>query len=103
MNDESHLDQDLAALRAVSARNVPDLDTTIQTVRRRGLESSPGPWNIRRKLMAGIHSVRTRPAVAAVALRALVVVAAIVVPVSYEPVVGDEVALIVLGNGREQF
>jgi len=102
MNDESHLDQDLAALRAVSARNVPDLDTTIQTVRRRGLESSPGPWNIRRKLMAGIHSVRTRPAVAAVALGAFVVVAALVVPVSYERVVGNDVALTVSGNGKEQ-
>jgi len=106
MNDESHLDQDLAALRAISARNVPDLDTTIQTVRQRGLESGPRPWNlgwnIRRKLMAVIHSVRTRPAVAAVALGALVVVAAMVVPVSYERVVGNDVALTVAGNGKVQ-
>src|SRR5882762_1038853 len=102
MSDESQLDRDLAALRAVSARNVPDLDTTLQTVRRRGLESGSRPWEIRRMLMIAIHTVRTRPAVAALALGALLVVAALVVPVSYERVVGNDVALTVTGNGKEQ-
>jgi hypothetical protein len=97
MSDESKLDQDLAALRKVSARDIPDLDTTIQTVRR--LDSGPALWKLRRNLMALLHSVRTRPAVAAAVVGALAVLVATVVPVSYERVVGQDIALTVAGKG----
>src|SRR5882672_3804662 len=99
MNDESQLDRDLAALRKLSVRDVPDLEATIQTVRRRGLESGRTPWNLRRNIMALLHSIRTRPAVAAAVFGALAVLVAMVVPVSYERVVGQDVALTVAGKG----
>lgn len=99
MNDKSHLDRDLAALRELSAREVPNLDTTIQTIRRRGPESDASRWNFRGNLMALLHSIRTRPAVAAAAFGVLAVLIAMVVPVSYERVVGQDVALTVTGKG----
>jgi len=99
MNDESQLDRDLEALRELSARGVPDLEVTIQTVRRRGLESGRAPWNPRRNFMALLHSVRTRPAVAALVVGALAVLVAMVVPVSYDRVVGQDVAVTVAGKG----
>ncbi len=99
MNEKSHLDRDLAALRELSAREVPDLDTTVQTIRQHGPESRPRLWNFRRNAMALLHSVRTRPAFAAVAAGALVVLVALIVPVSYERVAGQDVALTVAGKG----
>ena len=99
MSHESKLDRDLAALKAVSARDVPDLKTTIDAARRRGLYPGREPWKLRREIMALIHSVRTRPAVAAVVLGVLVVLVAMVVPVSYERVAGQDVALTLTGNG----
>ena len=95
MSDESRLDRDLAALKTLSAREVPDVKTTIDAARRRGRE----PWKLRRELMALIHSVRTRPAVAAAVLGVLVVLVAMVVPVSYERVVGQDIALTLTGKG----
>lgn len=99
MNENPHLDRDLAALRTLSARDVPDLEATIQTIRQRGLVPGPRVWDFRRKLMALLHSVRTRPAAATIAAGALAVVVAMVVPVSYERVVGQDVALAVTGTG----
>ncbi|HMI30152.1 MAG TPA: hypothetical protein VK527_00310 [Candidatus Limnocylindrales bacterium] len=54
--------------------------------------------------MAALDSVRTRPAVAAVVFGVLLVVIAMVVPVSYQRVVGQDVALTFAGKGigREQ-
>ena len=98
MTDKSHLDRDLEALRELSARDVPDLDATIQTIRQRGLESGPERWDFRRKVMALVHSVRTRPAYAALAAGALVVLVAMFVPVSYQRVAGQDVALTVAGT-----
>ena len=99
MNDETQLDRDLAALRKLSARDMPDLESTIQTVRRRRLESGRTPWNFRRNFMALLHSVRTRPAVAAAVVGVLAVLVSMVVPVSYDRVVGQDVALTVAGKG----
>jgi len=93
------MDRDLEALRKLSAQDVADLDTTIQTIRRRGLDSSPTPWYSRRGIMALVHAVRTRPALAAAVLGALAVLVAMVVPVSYDRVVGQDVALTVAGKG----
>src|SRR5207253_647342 len=92
-------DRDLEALRTISAREVPDLDETIRTIRRRGPESRPAPWFSRRNVMALHHSIRTRPAVAAAVAGALAVLIAMVVPVSYDRVVGQDVALTVTGKG----
>jgi len=47
--------------------------------------------------MGLLHSIRTRPAVAAAVFGALAVLVAMVVPVSYERVVGQDVALTVAG------
>jgi len=99
MNEKSQLDQDLAALRALSARDVPDLDTTIQTIRRRGLDVGPERWNFRGKIMALFHFIRTRPTFAVVAAGVLAVLIAMAIPVSYEKVVGQDVALTVVGKG----
>jgi len=99
MNEKSELDQDLAALRELSTRDVPDLGGTIQTIRQRGLDSGPRLWDFRRNIMALLHSIRTRPAVAAAAAGVLAVLVAMVAPVSYDRVVGQDVALTVLGKG----
>jgi hypothetical protein len=98
MNDPSQLDRDLEALRKQSARDVPDLDATIQTIRQRGVESNPWLWNFRRNVMALPHSIRTRPAVAAAVFGVLAVLVAMVVPVSYDKIVGQEVALTIAGK-----
>jgi len=49
--------------------------------------------------MAQLQSIRTRPAVAAVLVGALAVLIAMVVPISYDKVVGQDVALAVTGQG----
>ncbi|TMQ48793.1 MAG: hypothetical protein E6K71_06670 [Candidatus Eisenbacteria bacterium] len=49
--------------------------------------------------MALLHSIRTRPAVAAAVLAALVILVASVVPVSYQRVTGHDVALTLTGKG----
>jgi type IV pilus biogenesis protein CpaD/CtpE len=98
MNDPNPMDRDLAALRNLSARDVPELDDTIQAIRRRRLDTARAPWYSRRKIMALLQSIRTRPAVAAAFAGALAVLVAMVVPVSYERVVGQDVALTVAGQ-----
>ncbi len=99
MNERSQMDRDLEALRKTSARDIPELESTIQTIRRRGIQADPSLWNFRRKVMALLHSVRTRPAVAAALVGALAVLVAMVVPVSYDRVTGQDVALTVAGKG----
>jgi len=98
MNDPNGVERDLAALRSRSVRDVPDLNDTIQTIRRRG-GVNPAPWYSRRNVMGLIQMIRTRPAVAAAVFGALAVLVAMVVPVSYDKVVGQDVALTVTGNG----
>ena len=99
MNEKPQLDRDLAALRDLSARDVPDLDATIQAIRRRGVESGPERWNFRRNVMALLHSVRNRPATAVAAAGVIALLVAMVMPVSYERVVGQDVAFTVTGKG----
>ncbi len=99
MNDPTRLDRDLQALKKLSARDAPDLGATIQTIRQRGLDSGRAPWNLRRKLMALFDSARTRPAVAALVVGVLAVLVAMVVPVSYDRVTGQDVALTLAGKG----
>ena len=49
--------------------------------------------------MAQLHSIRTRPALAAAVIGALAVLIAMVIPVSYDKVVGQDVALTLAGKG----
>jgi type IV pilus biogenesis protein CpaD/CtpE len=98
MNDPNAVERDLAALKSRSVRDVPELNETIQTIRRRG-GVNPVPWYSRRNVMGLIQMIRTRPAVAAAFIGALAVLVAMVVPVSYDKVVGQDVALTVAGNG----
>jgi type IV pilus biogenesis protein CpaD/CtpE len=99
MNEKPQLDRDLEALRDLSAGDVPDLDTTIQAIRRRGAESGPRRWDFRRNVMALFHSIRTRPAAAVAAAGVLAALVAMVLPVSYERVVGQDVVLTLAGRG----
>ncbi|MGH7681259.1 MAG: hypothetical protein ACRENN_04655 [Candidatus Eiseniibacteriota bacterium] len=99
MNDPSQLDRDLEALRELSTREIPDLDVTLQAIRRREAQSHAERWNFRRKVMALVHSIRTRPAVAVGTVAVLAVLVALVLPVSYDKVTGQDVALTVSGNG----
>jgi len=98
MNDEPELKRDLEALRKVSSRDVPDLETTIRIARQRVPETGPWPWKIRREIMALLHSIRTRPRVTAAVLGALAILVASVVPVSYQRVTGQDVALTLAGR-----
>jgi len=99
MNNPSQLDRDLAALRDLSTKEIPDLDATIQNIRRRQAAAGAERWNLRRKVMSLFESVRTRPAVAVATIAVLAVLVALVLPVSYEKVTGQDVALTVAGNG----
>src|SRR5204863_7812116 len=83
----------------VSSRDVPDLESTIRMARQRVPPSGPWPWKIREEIMALLHSIRTRPAVAATVLGVLVILVASVVPVSYQRVTGQDVALTLDGKG----
>src|SRR2546429_1370442 len=98
MNDEPELKRDLEALRTVSSRDVRDLESTIRMTRQRG-PSGPWLWKIREEIMALLHSIRTRPAVAATVLGVLVILVASVMPVSYQRVTGQDVALTLGGKG----
>jgi len=98
MNDESEVKRDLEALRKVSSRELPDLETTVRMARQRVPETGPWPWKLRREIMALLHSIRTRPAVAAAVLGALAILVASVVPVSYQRVTGQDVALTLAGK-----
>jgi hypothetical protein len=99
MNDRSDLERDLEALRTLTARDIPELEPTLETIRRR--EPVPGPplGTARRKLMALLHSIRTRPALAAGLAVALVALIGMVVPVSYDRITGEDVALTIAGKG----
>ncbi len=80
---------DLAALRDATARNVPTVHTVLRAAERRRHEGG-----IR---MAMMGSFRARPWVSAATAGALVVLAMLVVPLSYEKVTGHQVALSVSG------
>jgi len=99
MNEKSPMERDLAALRKLSAQEMPDLDALVSKLRRRGPREAPAPWYTRRNLMALLHSVRTRPALAAAVFGALAALVAMIVPVSYDRVTGQDVALTVAGKG----
>jgi hypothetical protein len=88
---------DFEALRHVTDRGVPSLEHTVQELRRRGAEAGPGLWGIRRKLMAAMDSVRGKPGIAAAIAGVALVLVAMVVPVSYQRVTGQDVTVTLSG------
>ncbi len=98
MSEKLQSERDLEALRRFTARDIPELETTLQAIRRREADSGPRPWIQRRFFMALVHSVRTRPVLAMALVVALVVLAGMIAPVSYDRVVGQDVALAVSGK-----
>lgn len=98
MSEKMQSERDLEALRELTARDIPELETTIHAIRRRGAEAGPRPWNSRRFFMALVHSFRTRPVVATALVVAAVVLVGLIAPVSYDRVVGQDVALAVAGK-----
>lgn len=98
MNEKQQSERDLEALRMLTARDIPELSTIIQDIRHREAGSGPRLRTSRRFFMALVHSVRTRPVVATALLVAFVVLGGMIVPVSYDRVVGQDVALAVSGT-----
>lgn len=98
MSEKLQSERDLEALQRLTARDIPELEITLQAIRRREAESAPLPWNSRRFFMALVASVRTRPVLATALVVAVVVLAGMIAPVSYDRVVGQDVALAVSGK-----
>ena len=89
------IEADLAALKRVSAREVPSLEQTMQSIRSREAEEARTPLRTRiwREIMSGFTMLKNRPGLAALAVAAVVVIAMLVVPVSYSRVTGHDVSL----------
>lgn len=89
------VEADLAAWKRVSARGVPSLEQTMQTVRSRAAEEDAAPLRTKlwREIMSSFTLLKSRPGLAALAVAAVVVIAALVVPVSYSRVTGHDVSL----------
>ena len=85
--------EDLRALRAVTARQVPTLDQTIVNSRRR--LRAPANWEER--FMSAMHTLKRRPWLATACAVAAIAALLLVIPVSYEKTTGHEVTLSVTG------
>jgi hypothetical protein len=94
---DDRITADLAALRSVTAREVPDLTQIVHTVRQRQAESGPWRWDLRSVLMAQLEAARRRPTLAIGIAGLVVVLAAMVVPVSYQRVTGQDVVVSLSG------
>lgn len=89
------VEADLAAWKRVSAREVPSLEQTMQTVRSRAAEEEAAPLRTKlwREIMSSFALLKSRPGLAALAVAVVLVIAALVVPVSYSRVTGHDVSL----------
>ncbi|HEY3214981.1 MAG TPA: hypothetical protein VGK93_00675 [Candidatus Eisenbacteria bacterium] len=86
--------RDLEAFRGTTARDVPELMRSVSSIRHRRPRVG-APW--KEQWMNTTQAVSRRPWLAMAALVGLVVAAVLVVPISYERVVGHEVALSLAG------
>lgn len=96
MNDPNAPDDlraDLAALKKVSDRDLPDLKHVMNDIRRREPERGTPIMGWRRRIMAAVHSMKTRPALAALAAAGALIVVGMVIPVSYDRVTGHDVSI----------
>jgi len=94
------VEADLAALKRVSAREMPGLETTMHSIRSRAAEEARTPLRTRiwREIMSSFTLLKNRPGLAALAVAAVVVIVALVVPVSYSRVTGHDVSLTLAGG-----
>ena len=95
---DERIANDLGALRSVRAQDLPSLHETIRDAQK--LRPDPGlePNGIRRILMQALGFIRTRPLVAAASVAVVLVIASMVIPVSYDKVTGHDVALTISGT-----
>ena len=94
---DTRIDRDLKALSTRSRQDPPSLSETIHTL----AGESPGrQWEER--LMALTGFFKSRPRVATFAAVAVLAAALLVVPFSYQKVVGHQVSLVVAGPGVNQ-
>jgi len=96
------VEADLAALKRVSARDVPSLEHTMHSIRSRAAEEARTPLRTKiwREIMSSFILLKNRPGLAALAVAAVVVIAMLVVPVSYSRVTGHDVSLTLAGGAR---
>jgi len=89
------VEADLAALKRVSAREMPGLERTMHSIRSRAAEEARTPLRTRiwREIMSSFTLLKNRPGLAALAVTAVVAIVALVVPVSYSRVTGHDVSL----------
>jgi hypothetical protein len=95
---DERMAQDLGALRSVRAKDLPSVHDTIRAAQK--LRPDPGlePNGIRRILMQAHGFIRTRPLVVAATVALVLVIASMVIPVSYDRVTGHDVALTLSGG-----
>src|SRR5881409_66780 len=86
------IDHDLVALRSLSDRALPELESSLSAARRAAGEPRKG-------FAMTLHFLRTRPALATALSVILVAVGLLVIPISYERTVGYDVTLTLAGNG----
>ena len=101
MTDERHdsdltpkLKDDLHALSESTSRNLPELTTVVATIRSRRLSEAHG-W--REGFMTLAQGFRRRPWLASGLVGAVLVVGALVFPISYDRVTGHQITLTVDG------
>ena len=101
---DERIARDLGALRSVRDQDLPSLADTLRAARTKRPDPGLEPNGIRRILMRTLGFIRMRPLAAAAAVAVLLVVASLVVPISYDRVTGNDVALTLAGGGldREQ-
>jgi len=88
---------DLNALRAASARDLPTLDDTARAIARGRPRSTDGG-----SLMARIQNLKSRPFTLALVCGAVVALALVFVPISYQRTVGHDVTLTVSASGLDE-
>jgi hypothetical protein len=90
---DERIAEDLRSLASVRAQDLPSVHDTIRAAQK--LRPDPGlePNGIRRILMQALGFIRTRPLVAAATMALVLVIASMVIPVSYDRVTGHDVAL----------
>ena len=95
---DERIAQDLGALRSARAEDLPSLHETIRAAQ--NLRPDPGLERngIRRILMQALGFIRTRPLAVAAGVAVVLLVASMVIPVSYDKVTGHDVALTISGS-----
>ncbi len=94
---EDALAADLNALRSESARGIPTLDDTARAISADRQRDSNGGT-----LMAKIQNLKSRPMYLALACGAVVALALVFVPISYQRTVGHDATLAVAASGLDE-